>query len=114
MEWKDIVKYHRNPPTHRMCREDRVQYEYEMDKQTEDELYDKLFVNGSEYVFTINKYPYKFIDNTEHHLFWSKGPVDYGILENVLKGLNKKYVYFENHSNNKSIKTINHVHVFLN
>jgi hypothetical protein len=114
MEWEDIVQYHKNPPKHRIYREDNVQYLYESDKQTEGELYNKLFINNSNWVLTPNKYPYYFKDNTEHYIFWSKGNVDYGILESVLSGLGREYVYFENDSNNKSIKSISHAHVFLN
>ena len=114
MEWEDIKKYHKNPPKYSLNREDSVERAYELDNQTEEQLYNKLFINDSTWILTPNKYPYNFKDNTEHYVFWSKGPIDYSILENILSGLGRQYIYFENDMNNKSIKSINHAHVFLN
>lgn len=112
MEWKDILPFHRNPPDNQLYRSYEVQTQYENDRLSEKELKKKLFKNGGIWILTKNKYPYHFTDNTEHYVIWFKYQINYTLIDFLLRDYDN-VVYFENKTQNKSIKTIPHVHIFL-
>tara|TARA_Y100000114_G_C11686840_1_gene291509 strand:- start:499 stop:840 length:342 start_codon:yes stop_codon:yes gene_type:complete len=111
MEWKDIALFHKNPPTIRIPRQEHVQSLYDKEKLSEEELKSKLFSNNKVWVMTKNKFPYHFIDDTQHYLIWFKNKPNFKLVEFLLRDY--EYVYFENSPENRSIKGISHVHVFI-
>jgi len=116
MDWNYISQFHKNPPNIRLYREETIQHKYDKNRQSSDYsigLFNRIFDSNQETVLTINEYPYHFIDNTQHYIYWTQGTIDYNKLEEELKDLGKEYIYFENLKGNKSIKNINHVHVFI-
>jgi hypothetical protein len=116
MDWLYISQFHKNPPNFILGRESRIQNRYELNKSKNNystNLFKRLFKYNQEYVIVPNTYPYHFIDNTRHFLYWSQNPIDYNQLEANIEKLGKEYIYFENLDGNKSIRDIYHVHVFF-
>ena len=114
MEWKDILPYHKNPPTDQLYRSIDVQREYDKYRLNEDEnqLRKRLFSRDEVWVMTKNKYPYHFIDDTQHYVIWFRDKINYKLIEFLLRDY-EDVVYFENINKNKSINSIPHVHIFL-
>ena len=112
MEFKDIVKYHRNAPKTKLDRHPDIQKAYDNDKTTEKELRSRLFNNNQVWVLTENKYPYYFIDNTKHYVMWFDKKINYTLINFLLREYDQ-IVYFENIQQCKSIKSIPHVHIFI-
>tara|TARA_Y100000114_G_C11676822_1_gene286625 strand:- start:337 stop:681 length:345 start_codon:yes stop_codon:yes gene_type:complete len=112
MEWKDILPFHKNPPNNQLYRRYDIQRAYEKDKLTENQLRKKLFYRDEVWVITKNKFPYHFVDDTQHYVIWFKNEINYNLIEFLLRDY-EDVVYFENKSENKSIKSIPHVHIFL-
>lgn len=112
MEWKDILPFHKNPPRNQLYRRQDIQREYEKNTLSENKLRKKLFRRDEVWVITKNKYPYHFVDSTQHYVIWFREKINYKLIEFLLRD-NYEVVYFENRSSNKSIKSIPHVHIFL-
>tara|TARA_Y100001972_G_C7651991_1_gene327929 strand:+ start:2046 stop:2393 length:348 start_codon:yes stop_codon:yes gene_type:complete len=113
MEWKDIEPFHKNAPKYGIIRHPEVQRKYDEDKTTEEELRKELFKNNEIWIMKKNKYPYYFKDNTKHYLIWFNNEINYNLIDFLLRDYDK-VIYFENDIENKSIKTISHVHIFIN
>lgn len=117
MDWKFISKFHKSPPTIKLLRNPDVQRTYSKHISKSDDyvkdLYKRIFVDGKDTVLVKNKYPYDFVDKTQHYIYWTKTDIDYNKLEERLNSMDNEYVYFENLRENKSIEEINHVHVFF-
>lgn len=117
MDWNFIKQFHLNPPIIALMRDPKIEEEYQLDlqkcsKNYEYNLYNRIFGKiERNWEITLNKYPYNFIDRTEHYLIWFKGDVNYDLLENGFKDI--VCVYFENIESKKSIKSIRHVHLFI-
>jgi hypothetical protein len=118
MEWNDILQFHKNSPGLQLKRHPYVQRDYNrhrmMNKDYVKDLRKSLFSDKSvEWVLNENTYPYHFIDNTKHYIYWSKVPIIEEDMVTILDGMNKKYIYFENSPNNRSIPSIYHYHIFF-
>jgi len=117
MDWIFIRQFHLNPPTIQLKRDPMIEESYQKSKVNgpknyEGELYNRIFGNiETDWALTPNDYPYNFSDGTRHFLLWFKGDVDYSLLEK-LKDV--QCIYFENLDSNKSIKSIRHIHLFIN
>jgi len=112
MEWKYILPYHKKPPTIRFQRHPYIQNLYDNDNTTEKELFKKLFKRDELWVMTKNKYPYYFVDDTQHYIIWFRNKINYELVEFLLRDYND-VVYYQNIKVNRSINTIPHVHVFI-
>ena len=113
MEWKDIQAFHKNPPSIQLHRKNDVQQAYEKYKVDENELKKRLFSKDQVWVITKNKFPYHFIDSTKHYVIWFRNRINYKLIDFLLRDYDN-VVYFENKHENKSIKGILHVHIFIN
>ena len=115
MDFEYIKKFHKIGTTQKLKRKKEIEEIYNKNKENkmnyEENLKQELFKNNSSWVITLNKYPYHFIDNTKHYLFWFKGDINYNLIEFCYR--DKEIVYFENIEGCKSIKSINHVHIFI-
>ena len=112
MDWNYIKKFHLNPPIERLYRRQDVQADYDKHKLSENNLRAKLFKRGEVWVMTKNNFPYYFIDDTQHYVIWFRDNINYKLIEFLLRDYDD-IVYFENHQNIKSIRSIPHVHIFL-
>ena len=116
MDWNYIKQFHKNPPTYSLIRHPDIQAKYELDKSEVgfiDKLFNSLFKYNQDYVIVPNDYPYYFIDDTKHYVYWSKKPINYSKLEENIEKLFNDYIYFENSQGNRSIRDIHHVHIFV-
>lgn len=64
------------------------------------------------YYITINNYPYSIKKNIIHNIIWCNKNKEE--IKNILNCLYEDYVFFKNIQNNKSIKDIEHYHIFIN
>lgn len=112
MDWNYIKRFHLNPPIEQLYRRQDVQSDYDKYKLSENDLKAKLFKRGEIWVMTKNKFPYDFIDDTQHYVIWFRQKINYKLIKFLLRDYDD-VVYFENHQNNKSILSIPHVHIFL-
>ena len=64
------------------------------------------------YIITINNYPYNVEKNIIHNIIWCNKNKDE--IKNILDCLYNEYVFFNNIQENKSIKDIEHYHIFVN
>lgn len=116
MDWKFISKFHKSPPTMKLSRKPDVQSSYLKNMKKSNyvnDLYKRIFVGGIDNVLVKNTYPYYFVDDTQHYVYWSKADINYDRMNEELRRVGKEYIYFENEIENKSVKDINHVHVFF-
>jgi hypothetical protein len=113
MDFEFIKKFHKIG-TEKLKRKKEIQKKYEEEKENnknyEQNLKKKLFKNNSQWIITKNKYPYDFIDKTEHYVAWFKGDINYNLINFCFR--EDEIVYYENKENCKSIKSIKHVHIF--
>tara|TARA_B110001469_G_scaffold94435_1_gene90337 strand:- start:327 stop:680 length:354 start_codon:yes stop_codon:yes gene_type:complete len=116
MDFEYIQQFHLNPPTFALKRTKYMEDKYQASKRKcenyEEDLYSRLFPNPeSIWCILPNEYPYHFKDMTRHYLIWYKGDLGFDYFKNALDQI--EAVYFENIPSNKSIKSINHIHLFL-
>ncbi len=64
------------------------------------------------YIITVNNYSYNIKENIEHNIIWSNKNKEE--IKNILDCLYDDYVFFKNIQDNKSIKDIEHYHIFVN
>ena len=64
------------------------------------------------YYISINNYPYNTEKNVIHNIIWCNKNKEE--IKDILDCLYKEYVFFKNTENNKSIKDIEHYHIFVN
>lgn len=115
MNFSDILFYshhrsseppRRSPDIEELYRTVRNTTNYELD------LYHEIFPHADvEWTLTLNKYPYHFTDDTLHYIIWYRWNVRYDDLKDILDEIGA--VHFENEQSEKSISTIDHIHVFL-
>tara|TARA_Y100000022_G_C13201017_1_gene352725 strand:- start:319 stop:687 length:369 start_codon:yes stop_codon:yes gene_type:complete len=114
MDYNYISQFHKNPPKIRLYRHKDVDEEYKkfLLKHPDHNinLAKTLFKDNNTWIITPNKFPYHFIDNTEHLIIWFKGDVNYNLIDFLFR--EEEIIYFENLSSNKSIPNIRHVHIF--
>tara|TARA_Y100000389_G_C17414408_1_gene492834 strand:+ start:622 stop:975 length:354 start_codon:yes stop_codon:yes gene_type:complete len=114
MDFDFIKQFHKIGTNENLKRKKEIQEAYNNEKKKnknyEENLKQTLFKNNCNWTITKNKFPYHFIDNTEHYLVWFKGDINYNLIDFCFR--DDEIVYFENKPNCKSILSINHVHVF--
>tara|TARA_Y100000591_G_C21767339_1_gene663555 strand:- start:852 stop:1205 length:354 start_codon:yes stop_codon:yes gene_type:complete len=116
MDYNFIKKFHMNPPDIKLERHPDIEKLYQQNKKVvknyENFLKQKLFKKNETWILTKNEYPYYFIDNTKHFVMWFNGNINWNLINFLFR--DEDVVYFENKDYKKSIKSINHVHIFLN
>jgi hypothetical protein len=88
---------------------------YNLDKMTDKFSYFKEMVqnkiNDEDYIITENNYPYNISDDILHYIIWcNKNPYE---IKKILDKKYKSYVFFRNIYKHKSIKNIEHYHIFI-
>lgn len=115
MNFNDILYYsqHRSSSPPRRDPEIEALYRHALEQKNYGiELYDKLFPSTDvDWTVTLNKYPYHFVDDTVHYIIWYRGVVRYEDFKDTLDELGA--VHFENEPSEKSVPTIDHIHVFI-
>ena len=117
----DIVRLskfnYKNPPTKEIPRTPQTNKEYEEYSKTDGLgifkalLQSKLSI--SKFYFCKNNFPYDIEKPIQHSCLWYKGITDEQEIIDFLHENNINYVtFFENPSHLKSVKDINHLHVF--
>ena len=88
---------------------------YNSDKMTnkfsefEEIIQNKISDKG--YTITENNYPYNVSDNILHYIIWcNKNPYE---IQKILDKKYKNYVFFRNMYKYKSVKRIEHYHIFI-
>ena len=129
MNWEMVKKFHLNPPTIQLPREESVIKKYKenmsiikMTHTIPEYLMNKHFSSGNKIVLTYNDYPYFTTKNVLHYLLWIHPDVHVDnsgirglITSKIPISINyNEFIYFENLGNNKSIQNIKHYHVFIN
>ena len=117
MDFCQIQKFHKNPPTIQLKRTPYMEKKYQNSKRTtenyEKNLYHRVFPDPNlDWSILPNEFPYHFTDKTKHYIIWYKGDILSSYFESALDSMGA--VYFENLDSNKSIKSIRHIHVFIN
>ena len=127
----DITKYNwNNPPNKSITRRPDIEFFYKnhiksLEKkniETKEYIINKFFKNNdTQFVLTINEFPY-WVQDATHWLLWFN-PNNYEnknvnikeITENLVKKNfpNKEVVMYENLNSNKTIKNIKHSHIFI-
>lgn len=127
----DITKYNwNNPPNKSITRRPDIEFFYKnhiksLEKkniETKEYIINKFFKNNdTQFVLTINEFPY-WVQDATHWLLWFN-PNNYKnknvnikeITENLVKKNfpNKEVVMYENLNSNKTIKNIKHSHIFI-
>lgn len=131
LRWDDLKKYHLNPPYHPIPRHPEVQRLYDLYnlynlKANLKFLIKNNNIGNDSYIITYNNFPYYLEPDITHLVIWilppsEGGEISYNTstfsfkdLEDILHQNNiKEYIYFINYPENKSIKDIEHIHLFL-
>ena len=128
MSWDIVKRFHMNPPTVQLPREESVINRYrenisiiKMTYTIPEYLMEKLFSTGNKIVLAVNDYPYFTTSNVLHYLLWihpnmhiEDSNINELICTKIPSSLDyQEFIYFENLGNNKSILDIRHFHVFI-
>ena len=105
---KYIIKYD-------LIRKENIQKSYELYKSNNllknFKMNIKKNITKNGYIITENDFPYNLNNNVKHYIIWT----NYDIFK-IKKILNKRfnnYIFFRNLIENKSIKDIEHYHIFI-
>mgnify|MGYP005627667301 FL=1 len=106
-----------NPPGTVVLRETHIQENY--DEFCKDKENGKRFIQrvkdnleNNDYYYVENDFPYYVESHIKHMVCWYKK----GTVYSIINKLEKKNIitYWENLTHNKSVKDINHIHIFIN
>ena len=100
-----------------------MKYVREKNININDYIYNK-YLNGLSVNFIENSFPYDIEDNCLHYVIWFDSEYfkkvtlcinPNKIIDNIIRNKFKdnEYIYFENHSHNKSVQKVKHFHVFI-
>ena len=125
--WKELSKYNfHNPPITAIGRDSDVESKYSQFKKNlksknikvSDYLYNEYFKDTNKrYLIKPNNFPYSLSQNISHLLLWinPKATLTNNEIIAIIKNnfQNREIVYFENITENKSIKEIRHIHILI-
>ena len=121
-EWSVIKKLHLGITNICLPRSPDVSILYNLDKELNSIQKIKNNLMSNNYLFIDNDYPYEFISNVSHKVFWFNDLYNYSQEEALdicikqLKQVNFQYVDIVIMCNDifrKSVSDINHYHVFI-
>jgi len=121
ISWNDLKQYHFNPPNILLPRKEKVQKKYDVHKKKIGIPIDKYILNtilhDVKFKITINLFPYDLEKNILHYILWIspnhklfKNEIE-SIINNYFKC--QKFICYQNKIEAKSIKTIEHYHIFI-
>ena len=97
-------------------RDPKIQEKYNNSKKyisyTEYKENIKKNISNNGHYITINNYPYNIKECVTHNIIWCNK--DREEIKIILDCLYEEYVFFKNIPDNKSIKDIEHYHIFVN
>lgn len=123
--WKDIIKYHQNPPqTSIFSRLPETQLKYDNHRKScgpiKDHILNKYLYNRLKWNIVDNKFPYHLQENIKHKVLWiypsiklNKDKVDTIIKQYTLSHKYNNYIYFQNIGDLRSIPEVPHYHIFI-
>lgn len=127
LTWAFLCQFNEtNPPTCALGRSISVQKKYDTFRDNiiqnygnvSNYLEETLFVNEEPFIIKKNDFPYNTTSNIDHYLLWINPKYNsYFTNKSVKKQLElffeNKYIFFKNNSNNMSIQSITHYHIFI-
>ena len=126
LTWNVLSQFNENnPPTYALGRTKEVEHKYTEFRQRIVDKYESvshylnetLFTNDEPFLIKKNDFPYNTTEDIQHYILWiNPHNDDYFTNETVKNKLElffkSKYIFFKNNSNNQSIKSIQHYHIF--
>ena len=117
ISWKYLKQFHFNPPNILLPRKEKVQKKYDIHKEKIGMLIDKYILNtilhNLKYKITINRFPYDIEKNISHHILWISPEYKFERNQVKKKFKKKKFICYKNKIEVRSIKTIEHYHIFI-
>tara|TARA_Y100000991_G_scaffold214976_1_gene204056 strand:+ start:169 stop:609 length:441 start_codon:yes stop_codon:yes gene_type:complete len=120
--WKELSLYDNKPPIIPFPKGITIYNKYKKHLQKIDNIFEyllnKLFLNNDFFVIQNADFPYYLSEYIIHKIIWfnpkyySKN-IDYDFVNKILKRKYKKYIVFENKTQNRSVKSIIHYHFFI-
>jgi len=123
--WKYLQNFHFNPPSCILPRTKKIQEDYDNHKNklkkaniTIDKYILKTILkNNLKYKITKNRFPYDLDENIKHYLLWISPDIQISQIKviNIIKKYfpNNQLVCYQNEMFAKSVKTIDHYHIFI-
>ena len=121
ISWKYLKQFHFNSPNILLPRKEKVQKKYDIHKEkigmSIDNYILDTILHNLRYKITINRFPYDLEKNISHHILWISP--NYIIvkkdIENIINTFfgYKKFICYKNKIEARSIKTIEHYHIFI-
>jgi hypothetical protein len=127
LTWKVLSQFNENsPPILALGRTNEVEHKYTEFRQrivgtygsVSHYLNETLFTNDTPFVVNKNDFPYNTTEDIHHFILWINPHNDNYFTNETIKhklelSFKSKYIFFKNNSNNQSIKSIQHYHIFL-
>ena len=98
-----------------LWRDMNIQKKYNMDKSKNNFSFFKkkieYSINTNGYLLNKNNYPYNITNNIKHFIIWTNfTPLK---IKNILDNKFNNYIFFKNIEKNKTIKDLEHYHLFI-
>jgi hypothetical protein len=121
ISWKYLKQFHFNPPNILIPRKEKVQKKYDIHKEkigmSIDNYILDTILHNLRYKITINRFPYDLEKNISHHILWifPNHIILKKDIENIINTFfgYKKFICYKNKIEARSIKTIEHYHIFI-
>jgi len=119
--WKYLKQFHFITPNIPLPRKEKVQKKYDIHKKkigvSIDNYILDTILHNLRYKITINRFPYDIEKNISHHILWISP--NYKLVKIEIESIitnyfgYKKFICFKNKIETRSIKTIEHYHIFI-
>ena len=127
LSWRFLRQFNENnPPTISLGRKKEVEDKYSKFREnvkkkygsTANYLEQTLFSKNEPFILKLNDFPYNTQSNIYHYLLWINPKYNShfnnkNIKEKLDIFFGKNYIFFKNNTNNMSIKSIIHYHIFI-
>lgn len=124
LSWGKLKLYHRQPQDgilkrSRQMEEAYIKYKNELEERgikIHEHLHN-LYFKDCDFFLQKNRFPYDLEEGISHYLFWIKPPFSPSdaFLDKIIRDSfpNQDIIYFENSYQNRSVKNIKHLHIFV-